>query len=118
MPGVASMPRMVRSYVDVIPPLFLGSNPMKRTLRRSVVLPALLAFGLSACGVFFAHGPPPGYEHMDHFQCTETNTAPVVDLVFGGLFLASTISIAVDPEEYAQEDATETAAVGIVWTVT
>jgi Big-like domain-containing protein len=47
----------------------------------------LLPWTVGGCGFLFSHGPPTGYERMDHFSCTENNTAPVVDLVLGGLYL-------------------------------
>src|ERR1700688_191087 len=51
---------------------------------------------VGGCGFFFSHGPPTGYERMDHFSCTENNTAPVVDLVLGGLYLIDVALLAGD----------------------
>jgi hypothetical protein len=40
---------------------------------------------LSGCSFLFVHGPPPRYDEMAEFDCTESRAAPVVDTVLGVL---------------------------------
>ncbi len=41
---------------------------------------ALPALALSACGWFFVHGPPAGYQRMSDFSCTQSIAGPVLDV--------------------------------------
>jgi len=41
---------------------------------------ALPMLALSACGWFFVHGPPAGYQGMSDFSCTQSIAGPVLDL--------------------------------------
>jgi len=72
---------------------------------------------LAGCGVWFTHGPPPGYEQMEHFSCSETNTGPILDVVFGGLNLLGSVLIAGDPEAYGYDSSNSGAVIasGVIW---
>ena len=66
---------------------------MTRTRRYAVAMATLT---LSGCSLMFVHGPPPDYEGLDHVVCTESNTAPVLDVLLAGLGLAGGIVLAID----------------------
>lgn len=84
---------------------------------------ALTLFALAAssgCGFVFSKGPPIGHEQMDYFSCTESNTGPIVDVVWGTLNVIGAISIAADPEAYEAEfgyNATAVIVSGFAWGV-
>ena len=83
---------------------------------------ALTCFALATstgCGFIFSKGPPPGHEQMDYFTCTETNTGPILDIVWGGLNLLGALSIASDPDTYEETygvDASTGIVIGLAWT--
>ena len=89
--------------------------------RSRTVQLALTCFALatSGCGFIFSKGPPPGHEQMDYFTCTESNTAPILDIVWGGLNLLGALTIASDPDAYEEAygvDASSGIVIGLVWT--
>ena len=44
-----------------------------------------LPMATGACGFIFSHAPPEGHDQMEYFSCTESNAAPIVDVIWGGL---------------------------------
>jgi len=86
-------------------------------MRWRLPLVAVLALPLSAgtvgCGFIFTHGPPEGYKQMDYFSCTEANTGPILDVVWGGLNLLGAMAAASNPDEYENSD--QIVAVGLMW---
>ena len=86
-------------------------------MRWRLSLVAVLALPLSAgtvgCGFIFTHGPPEGYEQMDYFTCTESNTGPIVDVIWGGLNVIGAIVVLSDPDEYEERD--QLIASGLAW---
>ncbi len=74
---------------------------------------------MSGCGFIFSKAPPVGHEQMDYFTCTESNTGPVLDIVWGSLNLLGVLTIAADPDAYEEMygvDATSGIVVGLTWT--
>ncbi len=70
----------------------------------SVALLGLLPITSGACGFIFSHGPPADHEQRSgSFSCTESNTGPIIDLIWGGLLVLSGISLAADPSEFEAE---------------
>ena len=67
----------------------------------------------SACGFIFSHAPPDGHERMDYFTCTESNTAPIMDVVWGGLIVLGVLTVVGDPG--AVEEPGRTIAIGLTW---
>ena len=53
----------------------------------------LLPMATGACGFVLTHGPPIGHERMEGFTCTESNTGPILDVVWAGLNLLYGIGI-------------------------
>ncbi len=86
-------------------------------MRWRIPLVAVLALPLSAgtvgCGFIFTHGPPEGYEQMDYFTCTESNTGPILDVIWGGLNVIGAIVVLSDPDEY--EESNQIIASGLTW---
>jgi hypothetical protein len=80
-----------------------------------IALAACLATSLTGCGFIFSHAPPVGHEQMNYFNCTEGNTAPVLDLVWGGLNVLGALTAASDPDAY--ENSGQIMAVGFGWGV-
>jgi hypothetical protein len=76
---------------------------------------ALCALSLSGCGFIFSHGPPAGHENLQYFSCTESNTGPILDIVWAGLNVIGALTVAGDPSSYDHPD--ETVAVGLAWGV-
>jgi len=85
-------------------------------LSRSLGIALLVAMtpGLAGCSLLFTKAPPQGYEQMNSFNCTESQVAPVLDVVWGGLNLLGTLMIASEPEAY--QDASQRMVVGFAWT--
>lgn len=52
-----------------------------------VIFLGTLLLGWSGCGVLLTQGPPNGHEGMDHFECTESVVASVIDLALTGLYV-------------------------------
>lgn len=50
------------------------------SLCTTAALLGCLTLGTSACGWFFVHGPPAGYQGMNDFSCTQSVAGPVLDL--------------------------------------
>ena len=55
-----------------------------RAVARVAVICALTV-AVSSCGWLFTSGPPAGYENLPAFSCTQSRTAPVLDVVWGAL---------------------------------
>ena len=69
-----------------------------RFLLRTALLCAIpLTF--TACGWAFVQAPPPNHESMASFTCTNSNTLPMIDAIWGGLNLAAAVS-AISKSEY------------------
>lgn len=69
-----------------------------RFLLRIALLCAIpLAF--TACGRAFVQAPPPNHESMASFTCTNSNTLPMLDAIWGGMNLAAAAS-AISKSEY------------------
>src|SRR5258705_12721776 len=92
---------------------------MKRTngIRRACIAGclAICALSVSACGFVFTHGPPAGHENLQYFSCTESNTGPILDIVWAGLNVIGALTVAGDPSSYDNPD--ERVAVGVAWGV-
>lgn len=84
-------------------------------MRRTTLLVALAPFLFGACSLLFTKGPPVGHETMTHFECTQSTTAPVVDIAVGALNLIGAITIAGNRADYDNPDQAITS--GFVWTV-
>jgi hypothetical protein len=80
-----------------------------------LALVALLAFGTSACGFIFSHGPPDGYEQMASFDCTTDNTGPILDLVWAGLNVAGALNASSNPQDFSNSG--QIVTVGLSWGV-
>lgn len=61
-------------------------------------LPLLTA--ASGCGFVFTRGPPTGHEHLAYVSCTESHTGPILDVIWGGLHVASAVLTATSPDEH------------------
>jgi uncharacterized protein YjdB len=86
--------------------------------RRLVPLLVLITLSLTGCGVWFTHGPPTGWEQMDHFSCSETTTGPVIDVVLGALNLLGGIAIASDSAtaaDYGYDNTSTPVILGVVY---
>ncbi len=79
----------------------------------TILLLGVTPFALGACGLLFTHGPPPEHEHLDYFTCTESNTGPILDVVWGALNLVGAAAIAGNPDQYDNPDQAE--ASGVIW---
>ena len=82
-------------------------------MKRSIVLLALAPFVFGACSMLFTHGPPEGHEKMVYFTCSESNTGPVLDIVWGALNITGALVIAGHRDEYDNPD--QGVATGVVW---
>jgi len=78
-------------------------------------LPILVLPSLAGCGFLFTQAPPQGYESMDYFSCTESNTGPILDVVWAGLNVLGALVVASDQDAY--ETPGTTMAVGLGWGV-
>ena len=88
---------------------------MSRTRFASLILClVLIPVTTGGCGFVFTHGPPQGHEQMTQFTCTEGNTGPVLDVVWGALNLVGSIALATD-QSYTQDEANQIIAGGVVW---
>lgn len=84
------------------------------SLRSGAFLAALLMF-VSGCGFVLSKGPPRGHETTDYFTCTESNTGPILDIVWGGLNVLGAVIAAAEPDPYG--DRGPAVAVGLGWGV-
>ena len=48
---------------------------------RAIAFLGLVPAATGACGFIFSHAPPAGHEQMDYFTCTESNVAPIIDVI-------------------------------------
>ena len=86
-------------------------------MNRALVLLASTPFLLGACGLLFTKGPPAGHEQMTSFEWTQSNTGPVVDIVFGAVNLIASIAVANDPNSEYYTSSGQAIASGVVWGV-
>jgi hypothetical protein len=56
---------------------------------RILLVPVVLALGLSGCSGLVTRGPPPDYRSLSEFQCTESYVFPVLD----GVAAAGTVGL-------------------------
>ena len=87
----------------------------KRRISRLAAIAFVCSLPLTTdgCGLLFTHAPPAGYEQMDYFTCTESNTGPILDIVWGGLNVLGALAAASDPSAYENSD--QIVAVGLAW---
>ena len=64
-----------------------------------IALLCAIPLTFTACGWAFVQGPPPNHESMASFTCTNSNTLPMIDAIWGGLNLAAAAS-AISTSEY------------------
>ena len=50
---------------------------------------AWLTFSAGGCSFVFVSGPPLGHEELEYFTCTESNSVPVLDVLWAGLNASS-----------------------------
>lgn len=82
-----------------------------------MALTTLLPYATGACGLLFTKGPPPGYERMDSFTCTESDAGPAVDASFAVLNVLGLLFIAGNPDEYQGTGGAvaEAVALSVIW---
>ncbi len=78
-----------------------------------VALLGLLPMATGACGFIFSHAPPQGHEQMEYFTCTESNTGPIIDVIWAGLNVLGVLVVAGDPDAYV--NSSEAIAGGLAW---
>ncbi len=85
----------------------------------SVVFLGLLPMATGACGFIFSHGPPADHAtRVDAFSCTEGNTGPILDVVWGGLNVLGALMAIADPDNIRANTDYEPGtviAVGLGW---
>jgi hypothetical protein len=92
--------------------------------RLMVRVTVLCAFPLTftACGWIFVSGPPPNHENLPTFNCTTSKTAPVLDVIWGGLNVLGAIGAIATSEEdwvtdYPDYERGTVIGVGLAWGV-
>lgn len=80
-----------------------------------ILLCASLIIPTSGCGFIFSHGPPAGHEKLDYIPCTESNAAPIIDVVWGSLNVLGALGALADRESYDNPD--QIVVVGLSWGV-
>ncbi len=68
---------------------------------------------LVGCGFIFSHGPPENHQELEYFSCTESNTGPILDIVWGSLNVLGALAAAADPDAYTNSD--QIIFVGLTW---
>jgi hypothetical protein len=86
-------------------------TPARRSLRLAALIVLLLPLA-AGCGFIFAKAPPSDHQQRVYFSCTESNAAPILDVIGAGLGVLSAVVIAADKEAY--EDATGGTAGGVI----
>jgi hypothetical protein len=73
---------------------------MTSAIRRAAMTlqAAALALACSGCSFFFVKGPPDHPSNHQGIDCTSSRTAPVIDVVLGGLSTIGTIAAAARPQ--------------------
>ena len=84
-------------------------------MKRLVLTLGFTPLLISGCGFALSKGPPTGHEQMTAFSCTESNTGPALDLVWGGLNVLGALTAASDPNAYENSD--QIVTVGLAWGV-
>lgn len=80
-----------------------------------IALLVVMLPGLAGCGFLFTKAPPDNYQQMNSFNCTESDAAPVLDVVWGSLNVLGALAAASDP--YAYENPDQIVAIGLGWGV-
>jgi hypothetical protein len=60
---------------------------------------AIMALMLAGCSLGFVAGPPPEHPQLAAFTCTDSNLAPILDSVVGGLFGLTFVAAAGSTDE-------------------
>lgn len=92
--------------------MVLTRSALRRPLAAVLITGTLLT--QTGCSLLFTTPPPQNYQELNSFTCTESEAAPILDVVSAGLNLMSAVLIAQDKEAY--EDADRAIAVSLVWT--
>lgn len=79
------------------------------------VLLIAMTLNLTGCGFLFTKAPPEDYQRLNSFNCTESDAAPVLDVVWGGLNVLGVLAVASDPDAYANPD--QAVVIGLGWGV-
>lgn len=86
----------------------VSRRPRSITARSRVatlVTTAALPLVLGGCGVILTHGPPANHTERASFTCTESNEAPALDVIFGGIMvLGAILSATRDHDPVAERD--------------
>lgn len=90
--------------------------PTKSTLHRvlATAVLAAMALNLAGCSLLFTSAPPSNYKELNSFSCTESEAAPILDVVGAALNLLGAVAIAGNKEAYENPD--QAVAVGLAWT--
>jgi uncharacterized protein YjdB len=83
----------------------------------------LLLVTTVGCGFLFTKGPPAGHEQMNYFTCTESNTGPILDVIYAGVNAAWAVAAIAESDASGNaywDDYREAAIVGgisgtVIW---
>lgn len=75
----------------------------------------VLSFLQAGCSLLFVEGPPEGHQQMTSFQCTERNTAPVLDVIWGAYNVLGAVVIAAADTEDLYYSTSGILAYGSAW---
>jgi len=68
----------------------------------------------TGCSLLFTNPPPENHAQLNSFSCTESEAAPILDVIWAGLNLMGAVVIAGNPDAY--EDPDQAVAIGLAWT--
>ena len=68
-------------------------------------VPLSLTVILSGCSFLAVNGPPRNHETMTSFECTESRATPIMDGLFGGLYLVSALTLRGEEPVWASGEA-------------
>ena len=91
----------------------MGACGWEGLMRGAAVL--ALTVPVCGCGLILVQPPPSAHAEMDYFSCTESNTGPVLDVVWAGLNFVGALAAASEPNAYA--DAQQIQIIGFSWTL-
>ena len=77
----------------------------QRPLARYAVV-VWLSLSAGGCGFLLVSGPPAGHESLEYFNCTESKTLPMLDVMWGGLNLAG-LGLIVSDENGSDENGSD-----------
>jgi hypothetical protein len=90
-------------------------NPQRRVSKLLAMLLAISCpLASSGCSLIFAHGPPKNHEAMEYFDCTQSNTAPILDVIVGSLNLLTAVGTLIDSSNV--ENPRVVIVSGLAWT--